>query len=51
MIYDLTYHTAESPLITAARAAHCTVLDGLPMLIAQAERQLSGGMDGGRRQA
>ena len=39
MIYDLTYHTAESPLITAARAAHCTVLDGLPMLIAQAERQ------------
>jgi 3-dehydroquinate dehydratase/shikimate dehydrogenase len=39
LVYDLTYGQGESPLLRAARAAGCATLDGLPMLIAQAERQ------------
>ena len=39
IVYDLTYGTAESPLIRDARKAGCTTLDGLPMLVAQAEQQ------------
>jgi 3-dehydroquinate dehydratase / shikimate dehydrogenase len=38
-VYDLTYGDGESALIADARRAGCVVLDGLPMLIAQAERQ------------
>ena len=39
MVYDLTYGDSESPLLRDARAAGCVTLDGLPMLVAQAERQ------------
>jgi shikimate 5-dehydrogenase len=39
MIYDLTYGDTASPLLRDARAAGCLTLDGLPMLVAQAERQ------------
>jgi 3-dehydroquinate dehydratase/shikimate dehydrogenase len=39
LVYDLTYGTTESPLVREARLAGCATLDGLPMLIAQAERQ------------
>ena len=39
LVYDLTYGPGESPLIREAREAECATLDGLPMLIAQAERQ------------
>jgi 3-dehydroquinate dehydratase/shikimate dehydrogenase len=39
VVYDLTYGPGESRLIREARAAGCSTLDGLPMLIAQAERQ------------
>jgi 3-dehydroquinate dehydratase / shikimate dehydrogenase len=39
MVYDLTYGEAESPLLRDARSAGCLTLDGLPMLVAQAERQ------------
>ena len=39
LVYDLTYGAAESRLIREAREAGCQTLDGLPMLIAQAERQ------------
>ena len=39
LVYDLTYGPAESPLLREARLAGCATLDGLPMLIAQAERQ------------
>ena len=39
VVYDLTYGAGESRLLRDARAAGCQVLDGLPMLIAQAERQ------------
>jgi shikimate 5-dehydrogenase len=40
-VYDLTYRAdgAVSPLLREAAAAGCAVLDGLPMLVAQAERQ------------
>jgi len=38
-VYDLTYGDGDSALIADARQAGCVVLDGLPMLIAQAERQ------------
>ena len=38
-VYDLTYGDGDSALIAGARQAGCLVLDGLPMLIAQAERQ------------
>jgi len=39
LVYDLTYGAGESALLRDARAAGCATLDGLPMLIAQAERQ------------
>jgi 3-dehydroquinate dehydratase/shikimate dehydrogenase len=39
MVYDLTYGDTESPLLRDARAAGCLTLDGLPMLVAQAEQQ------------
>jgi shikimate 5-dehydrogenase len=39
LVYDLTYGAGPSRLIREARAAGCPTLDGLPMLIAQAERQ------------
>jgi 3-dehydroquinate dehydratase/shikimate dehydrogenase len=39
VVYDLTYGDGDSALIADARRAGCAVLDGLPMLIAQAERQ------------
>jgi shikimate dehydrogenase len=39
LVYDLTYGAGESPLLQDARTAGCLTLDGLPMLVAQAERQ------------
>jgi 3-dehydroquinate dehydratase/shikimate dehydrogenase len=39
LVYDLTYGDSESPLLRDARTAGCLTLDGLPMLVAQAERQ------------
>jgi 3-dehydroquinate dehydratase / shikimate dehydrogenase len=39
LVYDLTYSAGESRLVREAREAGCQTLDGLPMLIAQAERQ------------
>ena len=39
LVYDLTYGAGESRLVRESRAAGCRTLDGLPMLIAQAERQ------------
>jgi shikimate 5-dehydrogenase len=39
LVYDLTYGPGESTLVRDARAAGCLTLDGLPMLVAQAERQ------------
>jgi shikimate 5-dehydrogenase len=39
LVYDLTYGQKQSRLAREARAAGCLTLDGLPMLIAQAERQ------------
>jgi 3-dehydroquinate dehydratase/shikimate dehydrogenase len=39
LVYDLTYGDGESALLREAREAGCATLDGLPMLIAQAERQ------------
>jgi 3-dehydroquinate dehydratase/shikimate dehydrogenase len=39
VVYDLTYGPDESLLVSEARRAGCLALDGLPMLIAQAERQ------------
>jgi len=41
LIYDLTYGDEESPLLREARQAGCLTLDGLPMLVAQAERQFA----------
>ncbi len=41
-VYDLTYRSPEdglSPLLVEAGRAGCTTIDGLPMLVAQAERQ------------
>jgi 3-dehydroquinate dehydratase / shikimate dehydrogenase len=38
-VYDLTYGPGESRLLREARVAGCRTLDGLPMLVAQAERQ------------
>ncbi|HKE87741.1 MAG TPA: type I 3-dehydroquinate dehydratase [Vicinamibacterales bacterium] len=38
-VYDLTYGAGDSALLRDARAAGCQTLDGLPMLVAQAERQ------------
>jgi len=39
LVYDLTYGDEESPLLREARTSGCLTLDGLPMLVAQAERQ------------
>jgi shikimate dehydrogenase len=39
LVYDLTYGDSESPLVRDARKAGCLVVEGLPMLVAQAERQ------------
>jgi shikimate dehydrogenase len=39
VVYDLTYGAGRSRLLREAAAAGCVTLDGLPMLIAQAERQ------------
>ena len=39
LVYDLTYGDRESPLLREARQAGCLTLDGLAMLVAQAERQ------------
>jgi 3-dehydroquinate dehydratase / shikimate dehydrogenase len=39
LVYDLTYGSEEAPLLREARKAGCATLDGLPMLVAQAERQ------------
>jgi 3-dehydroquinate dehydratase/shikimate dehydrogenase len=39
LVYDLTYGDGEAPLLRDARNAGCLTLDGLPMLVAQAERQ------------
>jgi 3-dehydroquinate dehydratase/shikimate dehydrogenase len=43
LVYDLTYRAdgERSPLLRDAAVAGCTVLDGLPMLVAQAERQFA----------
>lgn len=49
LVYDLTYGAGESRLLRDARHAGCLVLDGLPMLVAQAERQYHWWM--GRRPA
>jgi shikimate 5-dehydrogenase len=38
-VYDLTYGPPMSRLLQDAQAAGCATLDGLPMLVAQAERQ------------
>ena len=39
LVYDVNYGAGESALIREARKAGCGTLDGLPMLVAQAERQ------------
>jgi 3-dehydroquinate dehydratase/shikimate dehydrogenase len=39
VVYDLTYGDGDSALVADARRAGRVALDGLPMLIAQAERQ------------
>lgn len=39
LVYDLTYGPGEAPLLRDARAAGLAALDGLAMLVAQAERQ------------
>ena len=39
LVYDLTYRQGESPLVRESRRAGLRTLDGLPMLVAQAERQ------------
>lgn len=41
LVYDLTYGPEESVLLRDARHAGCASLDGLPMLVAQAERQFA----------
>jgi shikimate 5-dehydrogenase len=38
-VYDLAYGRQPSPLVREAMRAGCITLDGLPMLVAQAERQ------------
>ena len=57
LVYDLTYGPGEAPLLRDARGAGLVTLDGLAMLVAQAERQFEWwtgqkagtGSDGGRR--
>jgi 3-dehydroquinate dehydratase/shikimate dehydrogenase len=39
LVYDLTYGAGPSPLLRDAKAAGALTIDGLPMLVAQAERQ------------
>jgi 3-dehydroquinate dehydratase/shikimate dehydrogenase len=39
LVYDLTYGVEPSRLLREAATAGCATLDGLPMLVAQAERQ------------
>lgn len=39
LVYDLTYGDEETRLLREARTSGCLTLDGLPMLVAQAERQ------------
>ena len=39
LVYDVTYGAGESRLVREARESGCQTLDGLAMLIAQAERQ------------
>jgi shikimate dehydrogenase len=39
LVYDLTYGRGSSRLVAEAQAAGCAAIDGLPMLIAQAECQ------------
>jgi shikimate 5-dehydrogenase len=41
LVYDLVYRRDESPLLRDARLAGLRTLDGLPMLVAQAERQFA----------
>jgi shikimate dehydrogenase len=41
LVYDLVYRQGESPLLRDARLAGVATLDGLPMLVAQAERQFA----------
>ena len=55
LVYDLTYGDGESRAAArGARSAGCATLDGLPMLVAQAERQFewwTGQRPAGRRDA
>lgn len=41
LVYDLIYAPRETRLLREARAGGCDTLDGLPMLVAQAERQFA----------
>jgi 3-dehydroquinate dehydratase/shikimate dehydrogenase len=41
IVYDLTYGPGESRLLREAREAGCRTLDGLAMLVAQAEQQFT----------
>ena len=41
LVYDLVYNPRETRLLKEARSAGCATLDGLPMLVAQAERQFT----------
>lgn len=44
LVYDLTYRMPgeePAPLLREAQAAGCAVVDGLPMLVAQAEQQFA----------
>ena len=39
VVYDLTYGAGDSALVADAQREGCVTLAGLPMLVAQAERQ------------